>query len=139
MIRRMPKTQIQPFDGNPMNWPLFSNVFQTSVHNVFEHDSDRLTLLKVLLTFRVRQTIARFLFNSSLKSVGNVGKKLWKSSSIIIIEAAHAAIDALPFLKDYDNGGLRHFSSERNGILGNLRMVGGDLEIVWSRNFVDSS
>lgn len=81
LIRRLPKTQIQPFDGNPMNWPLFSNVFQTSVHNVLEHDSDRLTLLKELLTPRVRQTIARFLFNPSLKSVGNVGKKLWKSSS----------------------------------------------------------
>ena len=57
----------------------------------------------------------------------------------LIIEAAHAAIDELPFWTDYDNDGLRHFSSELNGVLGNLRLVGGDLEIACSRNFVDSS
>ena len=62
------KTRIQPFDGNPMNWPLFSNDFQTSVHNVLEHDSDRLTILKELLTPSVRQTIARFIFSLSLYS-----------------------------------------------------------------------
>ena len=48
--RRLPKTRIQPFDGNPMNWPLFSYDFQVSVHNVIEHDSDRLTILRELLT-----------------------------------------------------------------------------------------
>ena len=82
----------------------------------------------------VRQTIARFLFNPSLYS------KAWETlerkygNPALIIEAAHAAIDALPFWKDYDYAGLRHFSSELNGILGNLRMVGGDLEIACSRN-----
>ena len=52
----------------------------------------------------------------------------------LIIEAAHAAIDALPFWKDYDYAGLRHFSSELNGILANLGMVGGDSEIASSGN-----
>ena len=99
LIRRLPKTQIQPIDGNPMNWALFSNVFQTFVHNVLEHDSDRLTILKELLTPRVRQTIARFLFNPPLYS------KAWETlerkygNPALIIEAAHAAIDALSFLE----------------------------------------
>ena len=134
LIRRLPKTQIQPFDGNPMNWPLFSNVFQTSVHNVLEHDSDRLTILKELLNPSVRQTIARFLFNPSLYS------KVWETlernygNPTLIIEAAYAAIDALPFWKDYGYTGLRRFSSELNGILANLEMVGGDLEIASSEN-----
>ena len=43
-------------------------MFQTSVHNVPEHDSDRLTILKELLTPNVKQTIAKFLFNPSLYS-----------------------------------------------------------------------
>ena len=113
---------------------LFSNVFQTSVHNVLEHDSDRLTILKELLTPSVRQTIARFLFNPSLYS------KAWETlernygNPALIIEAAHAAIDALPFWKDYDYAGLRHFSSELSGILANLEMVGGDSEIASSGN-----
>ena len=134
LTRRLPKTQIQPFDGNPINWPLFSNVFQTSVHNVLEHDSDQLTILKELLTPSVRQTIARFLFNPSLYS------KAWETlernygNPALIIEAAHAAIDALPFWKDYDYAGLRHFSNELSGILANLEMVGGDSEIASSGN-----
>ena len=52
----------------------------------------------------------------------------------LIIEAAYAAIDALPFWKDYGYAGLRRFSSELNGILANLEMVGGDLEIASSEN-----
>ena len=128
------KTRIQPFDGNPMNWPLFSNDFQTSVHNVLEHDCDRLTTLRELLTPSVRQTIARFLFNPSFYS------KAWETlerndeNPALIVEEVYAAIDALPFWKDFDYAGLRHFSSELNGILANLGMVGGDSEIPSSGN-----
>ena len=52
----------------------------------------------------------------------------------LIIEAAHAAIDSLPFWKDYGYAGLRHFSNELNGILANLGMVSGDSEIASSGN-----
>ena len=61
MISLLPKHQITPFNGDPMEWPHFIAAFKDLVHDVVRSDSQRLSILRGLLTPEVRSEIGNTL------------------------------------------------------------------------------
>ena len=134
MAKRLPPVRIQPFNGDPQNWPMFSSDFRSTVHEVLELDADRLTVLRELLSPELMKSMARYLFDPALYD------KAWEAlennygKEAQIVESSLSAIDMLPCWKDYDYTGMRHFSCELNGILTNLTMVSSVSEISYAGN-----
>lgn len=63
LASKLPKIEIEPFDGDPRNWSYFIQSFKNLVHDVVPYDSQRITFLRHCLTEKVRKSLADSLRN----------------------------------------------------------------------------
>ena len=55
---QLPKLKLSSFDGNPLEWPEWSNMFKETVHHRDIPDSEKMSLLKTLLTGKAKSAIS---------------------------------------------------------------------------------
>ena len=55
---QLPKLKLSSFDGNPLEWPEWSNMFKATVHHRDIPDSEKMSHLKTLLTGKAKSAIS---------------------------------------------------------------------------------
>ena len=55
---QLPKLKLSSFDGNPLEWPEWSNMFKATVHHRNIPDSEKMSHLETLLTDKARSAIS---------------------------------------------------------------------------------
>ena len=55
---QLPKLKLSSFDGNPLEWPEWSNMFKATVHYRDISDSQKMSHLKTLLTGKAKSAIS---------------------------------------------------------------------------------
>ena len=55
---QLPKLKLSSFDGNPLAWPEWSNMFKATVHHRDIPDSEKMSHLKTLLTGKAKSAIS---------------------------------------------------------------------------------
>ena len=55
---QLPKLKLSSFDGNPIAWPEWSNMFKATVHHRDIPDSEKMSHLKTLLTGKAKSAIS---------------------------------------------------------------------------------
>ena len=55
---QLPKLKLSSFDGNPLEWPEWSNMFKATVHHRNIPDSEKMSHLKTLLTGKAKSAIS---------------------------------------------------------------------------------
>ena len=55
---QLPKLKLSSFDGNPLEWPEWSNMFKATVHHRDITDSEKMSHLKTLLTGKAKPAIS---------------------------------------------------------------------------------
>ena len=63
---QLPKLKLNSFDGNPLEWPEWSNMFVATVHNRAIPNSEKMSHLKTMLTGKARAAIASMGYSGDL-------------------------------------------------------------------------
>ena len=77
---QLPTLKLSSFDGNPLEWPKWPNMFKATVHHRDIPDSEKMSHLKTLLTGKAKKVsyIRNGLFGRVLRSsVGTPGTEAW--------------------------------------------------------------
>ena len=63
---QLPKLKLSSFDGNPIGWPEWSNMFNATVHRRDIPDSEKMSHLKTLLTGKAKSAISGMGYSGEL-------------------------------------------------------------------------
>ena len=129
LTNMLPKFKIEPFNGNPKDWPNFSSSFRDMVHNVVPSNAQRLAILKQLLTSDVRMYIAEWLdrpehYFDALREL----KKRYGNPQVVA-RAHLRTLMSLPSVKEDDFNELSKLSRALQGAMHALVNGGYDQDL----------
>ena len=129
MMNVIPQLKIEPFAGDPKEWPNFVSSFKDMIHDVLPSDSQRLAVLKQLLTSEVRSYISEHLESGSnyYDALAELRKRYGQPQ--VVARAHLTSLMNLPTLKDDDYSELGKFSRTLHGAMYALRTGGYEQDL----------
>ena len=64
--RSLPKLKLREFDGNPLDWPEWSGMFQSTVHNSPISRDEKMSHLKTLLTGKAKRAVNGMVYSGAM-------------------------------------------------------------------------
>ena len=90
---QLPKLKLSSFDGNPLEWPEWSNMFKATVHHLDIPDSEKMSHLKTLLTGKAKSAISGMGYSGefSAQAWELLGTEVWATLPNCRRSAKHIA------------------------------------------------
>jgi len=118
-----------PFDGDPRRWPIFIQSFKTMVHDVVLINSQRVMLLKEMLSSDLQHTFSHILsspltYQQALKDLWG-----WYGRPHLVLKAHMEDMKNLPVLQEDDPSALASFYQKIHGTATLLKTAGYGYEM----------
>ncbi|KFD66213.1 LOW QUALITY PROTEIN: hypothetical protein M514_10250 [Trichuris suis] len=116
-----PAVNIEPFDGDPLQWDMFISSFKSLVHNIVGSDAQRLAILRQLLVPSLGSALACSLSSPETYALAlNDLRRLYGNTSAVIT-ACLRKLSKIEPMKPRSDADAERFYLELHGILNILR------------------
>ncbi|KFD52639.1 hypothetical protein M514_06486 [Trichuris suis] len=124
-----PAVKIEQFDGNPLHWDMFIGSFKSLVHDVVPSNSQRIAILRQLLSPELRASVAPSL--SSPDMYGQALRDLRRlfGSPRVVVGACIRKLRTIEPIQPRSNRDIERFYFELHGTLNVLRHRGCNVEL----------
>ena len=126
---RPPRTELQKFDGNARNWPMFIQSFKIFVHDTVDCDAVRLTHLRSCLGPDIQRHLGEALVNPGLYQFALMELQRKFGNPQIVAKACTAALLELQPFRDGDHKALESFASTIHSVVATLSQCGYGMEL----------
>ena len=126
---RPPRMELQSFDGDPRNWPMFIQSFKIQVHDAVDSDAVRLTHLRNCLSPDILKNIGEALVNPGLYHFALKELQRKFGNPQIVSRACIGSLLSLKPFKDGDYHSLRQFASTLHSVVATLNYSGYGVEL----------
>ena len=132
---RPPRLELMKFDGNPLNWPLFSQTFKIQVHDVVKSDAERIAHLANCLPLQIRSQLSVLLMHPTMYRNALAELHRIYGSRTVVVTACNASLDNLKPFANHDQTGLSRLSAALRSVVATLQLSCFDAEIQSYSNF----
>ena len=130
MISLLPRHDIKPFNGDPLEWPIFIAAFKDVIHNVVPSDSQRLSMLRQLLKPEVQLDIGNTLNQPNMYWEALAELKNCYGHPHLVARAYMESLMKLPPVHDDDPATLNRFAQQLRGTKNILQTNGHEIELM---------
>ena len=132
--RSLPKLKLREFDGNPLDWPEWSGMFQATVHNSPISRDEKMSHLKTLLTGKAKRAVNGMGFSGAMYD------EAWKTlerkfgQPHHIVSSQLAKIQSFSQVRFNDLGALVEFADTVSSFVNILQQFGYSNDLFSSSN-----
>lgn len=129
-VFRLPKRDLQPFNGNPKNWPDFIAIYRDLVHNdPFMSTTQKVAILKQCLALDIRDGLGHSLSNPALYHQAVEELESIYGHPQLVSRAYIQSLMQIPKINSRDFTGMLKVLQTINGAVASLKNGGFDNEL----------
>ena len=124
LMSTLPKANIEPFDGDPKNWPIFIQTFKSMIHDITPLNAQRIGLLRGMLDTNMQRKYSRILGNPL--NYQQALQDLWTfhGQPHLVVQKYIEDLRDIPLLKEGDVKALGDFQQRVHGAICSLEAAG---------------
>ena len=126
---KLPKLVLDKFDGNPLEWPEWSEQFLATVDGSGASDSHKMQYLKTLVTGKAKAAIDGMGYSGQMYHVAWQTLEHDFGRPELVVNAQLRKIHAYSFIKPYDSSEIVKYSQVVSGCVNVLTQFGYEMDI----------
>ena len=134
----IPKSKISKFNGDPLEWPEWSNLFTATIHNAPIDDNAKMGHLKTLVKGKAKAAIAGLGYSGSMYTAAWNALVTNFGSPQTIVKAEMKLIHTSPIIKSHDSAAIIKYAQLITTCVNVLKQYGFDGDL-YSESVLNSA